>query len=400
MDPVIEFIVPQEGYLVIMPDTVDVQVEISDDRIITEVKVSIVNEDKIPVISTKYYYPGVSYFYLQTVFELVDESIKSGPYQILVYASDGVNTKNKYHDIQINEIPDLLENYIVITSDLDFKAIIGRLDASFETDTQFVFPRSFLISSVHSLWDKIFYVSGEPSDIYAMNPFTFETEWEIAANPPRAVVTSAISDEEFIFSTANGDVAITDINGDVKLRTEAYESKTITHLAADEDYIYVSHVSLSGKIHELTVFYRVTGEIKDQLILPGEIRGIVALDDIAVVLIPSGENITISGYDPDEMLLTHLNSLPFKDLTDAIGISETEIFLLTSDGVISYNIYYNTYTIFANQPYEKCRYEHINDDVFFIKDREISRFDRSSGNMTFQKSFPEKVLDFQILYNK
>ena len=339
-------------------------------------------------------------FILRASFELLDKSLSGGPCHILVSASDGINSKDKYQAIIINEIPQKIEGYIAVTGQFDFKSTISRLNQSFETDTQFIFPDSYFLSGIHGLWEKFFFISGEPAELYAFNATDFEMEWEMGADPPRPLITTVVTDKELIFSTGNGDVAITDNNGNITLRTAPYTSKTITCLAADNNYIYASHVSLSGTINELTVFYRVTGSVRDQKVLGGEISALVAINGFVLVFMPSVSGTAVMEYDPENLSLAQLTILPVENIKEAVKISDNEIFLLTENLVLSYNPSNGSYAEFTDQPYDGCRYDHLHDVVFLVKAFSVYRFDRVSGELIAEKIFPEEVLDFQILYNK
>lgn len=399
-DPIINFISPGEDYHVNMPDTIDVEAEISDDRIITSASVTLVDANKIPIVAPRYYYPNSPQFQLRASFELVDKSLSGGPCHILVSATDGINSKDKFQAIFINEIPEKIEGYIAVTGQFDFKSTISRLNQSFETDTQFIFPDSYFHSGIHGLWEKFFFISGEPAELYAFNATDFEMEWEIGADPPRQIITNVVTDKELIFSTGNGDVAITDNNGNITLRTAPYTSKTITCLAADNIYIYAAHVSLSGTINELTVFYRVTGSVRDQKVLGGEISALVAINGFVLVFMPSVSGTAVMEYDPENLALEQLTILPVENIKEAVKISDNEIFLLTENLVLSYHPSNGSYAVFTDQPYDVCRYDHLNDIVFLVKAFSVYRFDRVSGELIAEKIFPEEVLDFQVFYNK
>jgi len=399
-DPEIVFMEPIAGYTVYMPDTLDVKVEIKDDQVIRTVVLSIVNENKIPVISANYYYPNSSEFYIETSLALDDKTLESGPYQLLVTASDGVNSKDKYRKIIINEIPVRILAYIAVTGQITIKSTILKLNPAFATDTQFVFPEGYWLAGVHSLWEKFFFISDEPSILTAFNPENFKTEWEIAAEPPRPLITQIFPDQELVFSTANGDAGILSDDGTITLRTAPAENKTIQCLAADDKYIYAAHVSLSGDIHQLTVYYRVSGDIREQKLLAGEIISIVPIADKVLVFMPSPSGTGIMEYDPEELTLAQISFLQDEVLRSVMKISESRLFLLTDTRVISYEPAINRFTDFINQPYNFCRYDPLNNNVFLVKENLLSVFNYATGNLVKETSFADEVLDFQILYNK
>jgi len=399
-DPQITFLAPEEDYPVYIPDTIDVVAEITDDRIITNVAVYVLDENKISLVPARYYTPNSNRFTLQTSFELIEKSLASGSCQILVSAFDGENSKNKYRHIVLNEIPLRIENFIVISGQFDFKTKIIRLNPAFEADTQLVFPHAYYSAAVHALWEKFLFVSDEPSTMYAINPFDFQIEWTLLANPPRPQISSVITDSDLIFSTANGDVAVCGAAGNVKLRTAAFESKTISCLAADESYIYAAHVSLSGNIRELTVFYRTTGEIKVQRLMGNEIMSLVTYRDKVLAFSRSEAGAEVSEYDPEALTLTHLTLLPASDVIQSLKISDEEYLVVTDQAVLAYQTLNNTMKVFSGQTCDFCRYDKLNDMVYLVRDEVVSAFGRTSGNLAFEKVFPDKVFDFQILYNK
>jgi hypothetical protein len=400
IDPVVIFIEPEEDYSVNLPDTLDVKVEINDDRIIQTVELNIVDENKIPIISGKYYSPGTSQFVIGTSFILEDKTLVSGSYYLMVRASDGINTKDKYLEIRIHEVPARILAYIAVSASDGFGSTITRLNPAFEQDTQFVIPEKYFLAGIHSLWGNFFFIRDMPSVLTAYDPLGFEKEWEMDVTPPRPLITAIFQDKELVFSTANGDAGILSEDGTITLKTSPYTDKTIQCLTADENYIYAAHVSLSGDIHELTVYYRISGSIREQERLPGEIRSLLPLNEKLLVFMQSLTGVDIIEYDPEALLQTEMILLQDENLNAAVKISDSQLFLLTDRCVISYNPSNNQFDDFTDQPYDFCRYDQLSDIIYLARENIVYGFDRISRNLAGEISFPDNVLDFQILYNK
>jgi hypothetical protein len=274
------------------------------------------------------------------------------------------------------------------------------LNPAFESDTEFVFPHSFWLSATQSMWGKFIFVTGEPSDLITFNTETFESEWEMAADPPRPLITALISDHDLIFSTANGDAGILNDNGNISLRTEVFDDKSIQCLAADDKYIYAAHVSLSGNIHELTVVSRLTGDIWEQRLISGEIKSLVPVGKKLLVFLQLTSGAEIIDYDPREFILTEMSFLPDETIKSAVKISDSQVLMLTNRRVISYDPVLNRFSGFKNEAYNFCRYDRLNDEVFLVRDTILYGFKRNNGDLIEEKTFPEEIMDFQILYNK
>jgi hypothetical protein len=305
-----------------------------------------------------------------------------------------------YQPIILKEIPVRLQAYFVVTAQFDFKSTIIKLNTAFDPDTQFVFPHGYWLSATQSMWGKYIFVTGEPSGLFAFNPETLETDWEMAAAPPRPLITAIVPDQELVFSTLNGDAGILSFDGSISLRTQAFDDKTIQCLAADDKYIYAAHVSLGGDIHELTVFSRLTGDIWEQRLISGEIKSLVPASKHLLIFLQLAATGEIMNYDPANFILTELNFIPDETIESALKISDSQVLILTSDRVVSYNPGLNHLSDFKDGNFKFCRYDPLSDIVFLARDTTLFGFDRNSGELTEEKSFPEEIMDFQILYNK
>jgi hypothetical protein len=398
--PVITIQAPDPGIEINIPDTLDVKVKVTDNKLISSVFITIVNADYNEVIQRKSYMPDNQDFYVETAFSLTDKNLASGDYFIKVTALDGQNTTSEYLEIRINEIPLVLNGFVAITSQIGLKSTIFSLNPAYEADTQFIINDSYQLSALNSNWEQFFFISNEPSVLTSYSLNGFDPGWELGAAPPRAEITAIISEKELIFSTANGDVTILDRNGNIRLRTIPYENKTITHLAADSSFIYISLVSLSGNINEMTVLYRVTGEIRDQKSMSGEIKGLASFRGAAYVFMQSGNDIAVFSYDNVKMLIQQQSIIYNQQLLSTENLADQEIFLLTENAVFSFNPVNNSFVFFTFEPYKFCRYDYLNDDVFLARDKTVYRFDRVSGYLVSQKEFTDEVLDFQVVYNK
>ncbi|NTV84808.1 MAG: hypothetical protein HGA23_11005, partial [Bacteroidales bacterium] len=222
MDPVIVFIEPEELAVFMLPDTMEVRVHITDNYSISSVMLNLVDQNKITVVQGMRYYPNTNDVILEHSLILDDKSLETGSYYLQVVADDGTNTKFKYREILIQEIPPEILGYMAVTAPLSFKSTLVRMNPGFETIETLDIPETHWLSAAHGLWEQFYFISDEPSVLTAYNPFSFEIEWEVAASPPRALFTAIISDNDLLFSTANGDVGVISNDGTITLRTAAY----------------------------------------------------------------------------------------------------------------------------------------------------------------------------------
>jgi hypothetical protein len=399
-DPVIEYIEPEALSVINMPENLLVKAHITDDRRLDMVVLNLLNEDKIPCVMGQYFYPGNRDFNLSASIVLEDKELKTGKYEIQIVASDGTNIKFQYREILIKEIPEYLYGYIALTAPLSFKTNLYRLDPNFEADTQFVIPDTYHLSGVHSTWDEFYFVSDEPSVITAYDVFSLQPGWEIDAVPPRTLFTDIYVDKELLFSTANGDAAIVSKYGSVVVRTPVYPEMTMQCLSADENYIYASHQSLSGAIHQLTVYYRVTGVQMDERQLPEVILDLAPLDKTVLVFMDAAPGFKWIEYNPQDFTLTDVGMLENESLLAVEKISEYRMFLITERCVMVYNYLTGQLSDYTDQPVDFCRYDPNSGIVFLGRDKTVTGIDLLTGMQVEEISFPDQVVDFHILYVK
>lgn len=398
-DPVIEYIDPVELATVNLPDTINVQVKITDDNDLNLVVLNLLNTNKIPCVSAQYYYPGSNEFHLETSIILDDKNMVSGTYELQVFASDGVNTKFKYRSVIIKEIPKEVIGYLAVTKPLSFKSNITVFNSEFDADTQLVIPQAHLHSGYSGLWEQFFFVSDEPSVITSYNPEYFEPLWEVGALPPKPVFTDIFVDKELIFGTENGDIGIISEFGDIILRTGSDENFPVKHIAADENFIYAAHQSLNGDINRLSVYYRISGILVDQPQLSVEIAALVPVDGFLMVFTHHGNGFDIKRYYPETYLLINFCSRDGDSIISVEKITDDHMMLVTNRCIIEYD-YPCSFTDFTIEPYDFCRIDELNDIVFLARDNTLNAFGIESGNLYSQKVFNDKLVDLHILYNK
>ena len=98
--------------------------------------------------------------------------------------------------------------------------------------------------------------------------------------------------------------------------------------------------------------------------------------------------------------MEQVNFLQNENLRSVEKISDSQLFLVTDNRVIVYDPGINLFINFTDQPYDLCRYDHLYDIIYLAKGNLVYGFNRTTGDLMEDISFPEEVLDFQILYNK
>ena len=398
--PEVVFHEPQANENIMLPDTLYVDVTVTDDKNINSISVNILNADHIPVVTGQNYFPDMTEYQVKTSFVLDDKAMESGTYQLQVIAFDGYNTKTSYLDLEITEIPRELLGFIAVTAPQSFLSKITRLTPEYDIDTQFTIQQACRMTAIHSLWERFLFVSDEPSVMMAYNTFSFEPEWQFDAVPPRPEITDLVTDAQILFATANADAGILDIDGNGVMRTMAFANMVFTHLAADETCIYVSQQSVGAKNPELTVFYRVTGAVCARKMIADPIAGIVAMNGIALVFVGKDGGTDILRFNPENFILNKINELPGEEFVSLTKIDEENVLILTTQRAVNYNNYYDRFDEFTAEVYDFCRYVALSDVLYFVRGHSVFAYSHDTGALVNEMVFDDTIVDFQILYNK
>ena len=113
-----------------LPTSITITGEISDNRALNELEISIIDDDLIPITSTIYLdVTGKSYSFNETI-QVNNSLISSGVFYIRVKAIDvEENFSTSYVTINLSEIPRELSGIYTVTSSL-FNTQLNKLDSS------------------------------------------------------------------------------------------------------------------------------------------------------------------------------------------------------------------------------------------------------------------------------
>lgn len=319
---------------------------------------------------------------------------------ILILFSSCRDTADHSAPVILTETPLTLIGYVAVTEPLSFKSLIARLDSDFEKDTSFVFPKNFRLSGISSLWEQFFFVSENPGVIHTFSTDTWEIIREYAAAPPRPEFTGLWVDRRLVFSTLNGDAGILNNYGNLVIRTPPAGGKTIQCLAADDTYIYAEHVSLNGAETGLTVFYRITGAPRTQLLIKQDIVALIPFEGKVLILSNTSEKAIISEYDPGPLKLTELSVLENVKIISALKIDDHLFLILTPEKVLMFNRYHNQITDYLHATYQFGKYDSLNNYLYLINGKTLDVIQFVTSNLVHQVVFDDKLVDFHIMYNK
>lgn len=103
--PVVSVLSPNELAQFSVNDTIAVHFQVSDDRVVEQVIIKLVDMDFIAVVSQVTQQIGATQFEGYAALVVDNKQLQTGKYFVLVSATDGTNDQNTYREVRINALP-------------------------------------------------------------------------------------------------------------------------------------------------------------------------------------------------------------------------------------------------------------------------------------------------------
>jgi hypothetical protein len=181
--PVVSITKPAENTFFNVNDTIEIRANVSDDKQISSIEITLTNSEFIPVLRS-YVLPVHSnpediYF----TYPLDDKFMESGNYNILVKVSDGTNVKHKYRAVKIAGIPRKFTGLGLVTK-TNNALNISHIDTNWNNNFLYSVPGDFSGAAYLSYHNRFvtapyFYKTTEVYDF-----FLRKKEWTVESKTP------------------------------------------------------------------------------------------------------------------------------------------------------------------------------------------------------------------------
>lgn len=175
--PRVTFLSPAEGASFGVPDTLVVKVQATDDKGLSEVFISLLDQNNIPVI------PGTSASASGTsatvtlAFPVTDEQLTSGVYKLLATASDGQLTGKDWRNIHISAAPLRLRAVFTLARPGPGSVALYRTDSTGLTSLANLWSIDLAGAAINSRAGRLFVAGGVSGDLQALDTDGLNPVW-------------------------------------------------------------------------------------------------------------------------------------------------------------------------------------------------------------------------------
>jgi hypothetical protein len=329
-----------------------------------------------------------------------DEMLQSGQYYILINASDGKHTNLEYVPISINELEKVVNGYLVVEDVGSFETRISYLTPELTADTSFVLPFNYSTSAIDHVYEQLYFISPEPSQLIAYPLRKSEIEWSIQAALPYPSFNDPIVDNGTIIGSGNGDVVIYDQDGGIVVKTDPVLNHKVEQLAVNKDFIVCELVSLSGFNHYLYTYYRETGGLHRSRSIGGDITAVLTIGKEFLVTIFDGLNTDLLSLEPVENILTVERYLDNMNIKGMEKVNQHTALLYTDEEIYVYDHYYDSFFPYVDVAASGIQFDSVRSTILYYDNEGIGFYSFPDAVFLGYSALDGLVRDFHVIYNK
>lgn len=387
-------------------DTIPVVFNVTDDKNIKNVSVSLRNSNDIIVSHTISRAPNTKSYQFNEAYILDEIHLESGQYYFDINATDGENTSHKFIQVTLNETPKIRKG-IFISSYNGSSADVYLMDNNFLINYYKNFSGDVLGIAVNSYYQQLIHSCSITGSLTAIDLNTGNTLWNIAAQstPPSPYFTSLMkgSDNKIYSGYRDGRFKAFNSNGAASINGWANTNFYVEEAALLGDFYFTEQQSIPVGQSKIVVHWAVSGVQYQQASVNEDVKGIYQKNTNEIILLTN--NSSNVGNVLFYYLSTGLTATPF-----SVSLGKIESCVEISAGLYlvaeGNNLTYINTNNFTTLPYltgaiaNIIKYDSYNDELFVVNGNQIIIYDYTSKLVKSSYVHPTTIVDLDFWYNK
>lgn len=402
--PVIVIDSPYENQYYSVFDSINVSATIQDDKQIKSIDMMLTDENFVPVLKTISYYPEAPYYQLNTSYIIDDISLPSGSYYLLIKASDGINSKNKFVKININETPKRLK-YITVITKSGSNLNILKVDSAFNISIMKTLASDYCGSAVNSRYQQL-YLSGKIiNDIKVFSLIDMQVLWTVSSmpDPPTPYFENICLDKNSLFvSFRQNKFNVYDQDGSNISSNILSNGMVVSKFMLNSNYLFTEQYQIPLGIRKIVLYYPLSYATFQELSTDFEVVDFFTKND---------DNIYITANKNGQGVLKIYNistngtwqplNIPTGKIYSSCQINSNDILISKTNEILLYQ-YSNTNLVIFRSGINgyKTKKEELSTNIFACDDKNIYIFTYPNGGLINTLNFNDSILDFHFVYNK
>lgn len=384
-------------------DTIKVSADISDNNVITTIKVVLTDSQLLQVLPADYIYPNSATYNVSLNYPIYDKYLETGEYYLLIRSEDGTNFKNEYQNISITGIPLELEQIIVLTDKNTNQMGVSSINQVNQINPLFDIEGDYAASVVDSRYQQLYVAGKNIINLHCYSLQSFVLWWTIETAPPLPMHSeNCLIYDEFLYASFDSYYIYGyRYDGSNIFSTTIEEGKRPSKIKKFNDLLLADLQSKTGGNTYIATYYTVSGSEKQRLQTNYEVVEFLNLDEDNVLIAANkyGQGV-INSYNPYQNVETQIMEVPGR-IQCAVKLSNSNYLISTDEKIYEYIHEYTTITqVLPGTAALRLKFDDLNSMVYTVEPYLIKEI--KYPQMTYQSShlLQDSILDVHLLYNK
>jgi hypothetical protein len=404
IDPKIEILSPYWNQNFTVPGAIHVTANVKDESLIESVRVSLVTDDLIPVMSSLAYYPEDKIFQIDDDYSLDDIHLAGGFYFLMITATDGVNAKNEFVRINVSGAPRQLESILVLTQDMNAVGVMTLKDNKMSKHL-FTIESDYSASEVSSYRQQLYFSGSKIVNLEVYDLVTNSLQWSIEpmVDAPFHLPGNLYSDEQLLYvSFRKGFIRSYDAMGVMKFATPFDDYIEPGRIYRHGDLIIADLVEKSGYRHYVASYYYASGILKGETLTNMVVVNFHLKDQDEVFV--TGNDSTggcIRIYNDAMNTISEPHRFSGDKITCSVAVNDDNLLIGTSQAVYWYRYSVNSLVKYLDViDARSLLYDDLLESVYIIRDKAIDVYTFPVPSFVNTFVVQDTILDAHLLYNK
>lgn len=402
LEPFIDFIKPEGSITVVAGDSIFVEANISDDVLLTQVSIQVLDLNGSPVTTSLVYQTNNNAFHIKTLYHINNTLLESGKYLLTIFASDAKSSVHASREIEIQAIPLQLLKRLAITKQ-GATLNIFQLDSSQTYSTLANITGDFSNSSINSRYQR-FNVLGRSSGTFSIID---AISGNVLSQLPRPCPIASPcfenlqsqNDLNFI-SFYDGNVKAYDISGAQKFNIQQEGYFRPDQLFLTPEYFYVEEYYIAQHQTRLGTYFYPSGVIRQESVLDMDVLKIFKRSQDELYLFgESNGNAILEIFNRNTNRTVLQRNFGPIQINSVYEMAPHDFYIASRQGLWHYLVNTGILTQIQTAPLQSINFDPINNE-FYLSEQNVLRVMDSGMSEIRQYSFPDSILNIHFLYNR
>lgn len=361
---------PQINSKIQAPDTIKVEFQVTLNKPIEYIRVSIDNNNMIPLTKREFIYPETNSFSgsVQLILDILTNQVKAPPYNLHIAVSDYNEIHHHYTEVDINNSEIIFKGPVLISTKPVNTIVLNIYNSSLIEKEEMSIDGNFLLSESSTSDDMLFIATKVPELVTSIDPVKGEIIWKKDPQLPYPETTGLTAFENNLYiSTSIGRVLGVSVHdATTNFLTQVKPDTIPNNVAVTEDYVFTDCGRRSSNNKIWISYYRSTGSY--YLRYPNDLNtmNLFSLNNNRILIFANNSssrgNVVHFDIESNEIQNNFLSNIRFDKVCQ---VDNSEYLISENNRVYHYDSYSNNITAVytSSDSIVDLKYEYITKSI-------------------------------------